>query len=540
MNNRNRLDILEYIALIGAAIGSVVAFVSEKIIYAAVPITLALWLNLLNRYRLEQRNQAKAMAAIKRVRQELAEEIATLKEMPGYQNISKGTEIVELNRLYDMISTLKTQLQNRITQVEKREVNTINPEVLLQLQEQCNNLQESLESIIQYLNSASLPARVDRLEKVFSGLPNEIAQIVQNRINEIKQLRQQNSFFSPASNITPEEDFDTNLPVPPAQNWHCACVLTGHSDWVKSVVISPRSQLMASGSFDGSIKIWQLNIDGLPLAEPIITLADHIKGVYALAISPDGKILVSGSFDGKIKIWQLTNNNEESPAVATALRTLEGHIGSIRAIAISPDGEKIVSGSFDETIKIWQLDTGELINTLNENTGPIYSLAFTPDGQILVSGGGDGIITLWQVATGQIIGTLNSDLDSVWSMVISPHSDILAAGSGTGMIKLWHLNTDNKKSGAIIATKPTLQGHDGPVYAVTISSDGDSLASGSADGTVKIWHLPTGKLLATLKEESSGSVLSVAISPDGGTIAGGSADGTIKIWQQDDVGTNSI
>ncbi len=539
MNYRNRLDILEYIALIGAVIGSVVAFTSGKIIYAAVPITLALWLNLLNRYRLEQRHQARAMVAIKRLRQEIAEEITQLKEMPGYKNISKGTEIVEVNRLHDAIATLHTQLQNRIAQVEKRETNTINTEIL-QLQEQCNNLQESLESVIQYLNSASLPARVDRLEKVFSGLPNEIAQIVQNRINEIKQVRQQNAFFPPLSNITPQEDFDTKLPAPPEQNWHCDCVLTGHSDWVKSVVISPQSQIMASGSFDGTIKIWQLNIDGIPLPEPIITLADHIKGVYALAISPDGKILVSGSFDGKIKIWQLANNNEESSIVANALRTLEGHIGSIRAIAISPDGQKIVSGSFDETIKIWQLDTGELLNTLNENTGPIYSLAFTPDGQIIASGGGDGMITLWQISNGQIIGTLSSDLDSVWSMVISPHSDILAAGSGTGMIKLWHLNANNKKPGVTIAAKPTLQGHDGPVYAVTISSDGDSLASGSADGTVKIWHLPTGKLLATLKEESSGSVLSVAISPDGRTIAGGSADGTIKIWQQNVSGTNSF
>ncbi|TAF04316.1 MAG: hypothetical protein EAZ78_09570, partial [Oscillatoriales cyanobacterium] len=86
------------------------------------------------------------------------------------------------------------------------------------------------------------------------------------------------------------------------------------------------------------------------------TLTGQSYRVKSLAISPDGQTLVSGSFDKTIKIWQLSTGRE--------LRTLTGHSSEVNSVAISPDGQTLVSGSYDSTIKIWQLSTGRELRTL--------------------------------------------------------------------------------------------------------------------------------------------------------------------------------
>ena len=85
----------------------------------------------------------------------------------------------------------------------------------------------------------------------------------------------------------------------------------------------------------------------------IHTLSGHSNCVFSVAISPDGKTLVSGSSDKTIKIWRLDTGE--------LLRTLTGHLEWVRAVAISPDGQTLVSGSGDHSIKIWDLATGQLL-----------------------------------------------------------------------------------------------------------------------------------------------------------------------------------
>jgi WD40 repeat protein len=71
--------------------------------------------------------------------------------------------------------------------------------------------------------------------------------------------------------------------------------------------------------------------------------------VIPIALSPDGQLLASGSFDNEIKLWDMATRRE--------LRTLSGHKASLRSLAFSPDGQRLASGSFDETIRIWQLSS---------------------------------------------------------------------------------------------------------------------------------------------------------------------------------------
>lgn len=288
--------------------------------------------------------------------------------------------------------------------------------------------------------------------------------------------------------------------------------LKGHSSDVNSVTFSPDGQMLATGSDDLTIKLWNL-----ATKQEIRTFKGHTSWVWAIAISPDGQTIASGSADKTIKLWNLNTGKE--------IRTLIGHSDGVASVAFSPDGKLLASSSLDKTIKLWNLQTNKEIRTLTGHSQTVASVAFSPDGKTLASGSWDKTIKLWNLNTGKEIRTLRGHLDLVSSIAFSPDGQQLASGSKDKTIKLWNINT-----GKVIRT---LTGHDDKVTSVAYIRSWDSvtLASGSNDNTIKLWDTATGQEIRTLKKDS-GYVYAIAISPDGRTIAsGGSADNIIKIWR---------
>ena len=298
--------------------------------------------------------------------------------------------------------------------------------------------------------------------------------------------------------------------------YSCKCVntLKGHTSMVHSVTISPDGKIIASGSSDKTIKLWELQ-SGKLLRQLGRWFSGHSGIVDTLAFSHDGEILASGSWDETIKLWSVSTGKQISH--------LKGHNSCVNSLAFNPNDQILASSSVDSRIKLWQVIDSKEVSNFTGHSDSVSSIAWSPDGHFLASASADYTIKIWQASTGREIRTLYGHSLFVNSLAYSQDGEILASGSSDNTIKLWQASTGREIR--------TFKGHDDAIWTVTLSPHKDFLVSGSWDNTIKIWQIITGKEICTLRDHSN-YVRSIAISPNGQSLVSGSDDGTIKIWQQ--------
>jgi WD40 repeat protein len=190
--------------------------------------------------------------------------------------------------------------------------------------------------------------------------------------------------------------------------------LTGHTDVVMAVAVTPDGRRAVSASDDNTLRVWDLE-SGAELR----TLTGHTNSVNAVAVTPDGRRAVSASDDNTLRVWDLESGEE--------LRTLTGHTSSVSAVAVTPDGRRAVSAS-SQTLKVWDLESGEELRTLTGHTNLVIAVAVTPDGRRVVSASYDQTLKMWDLESGELVAIF-SGVGAIHACAVTLDGTIVAGGA---------------------------------------------------------------------------------------------------------------
>lgn len=254
--------------------------------------------------------------------------------------------------------------------------------------------------------------------------------------------------------------------------------LEGHSGAVWSAAFDPQSGMLASGSDDKTVKLWDARSGKL-----LRTLEGQQGFIRSVAFDPQGGTLASGSDGKSVKLWEARSGK--------LLRTFEGHESPVRSVALGSRGETLASGSDDGTAKLWEAGSGKLLRTLEGHQGWITSMAFDPKGATLATGSKDRMVKLWEARSGELVRTLEGQAE-IYTVAFDPRGATLATGGGDRTVKLWE-----DQSGKLLRT---LEGQTAFIKTVAFSPDGRLLAAKSADQTVRLWNCETWEIVAAIPE----------------------------------------
>ncbi|GAA5815248.1 hypothetical protein MFLAVUS_008754 [Mucor flavus] len=299
-------------------------------------------------------------------------------------------------------------------------------------------------------------------------------------------------------------------------------ILSGHTDGVMCLQFCDGSNILMTGSYDKTVRIWNLETGDL-----IRTLTGHTRCIRALQF--DEAKLVTASMDQTLKIWNWQTGK--------CIRTLEGHTGGV--LSLHFNSKLLASGSTDHTIRVWDFVAGECC-TFTGHTEWVNSVRFCLDDTMLVSAGDDSTIRLWDIRTRTCVRVFNGHVGQVQIAVPSPKGfshrlintedeyadlssiNIATSSNGNRMPEFQPgCATDNRRSNGFSLEKASF-----PVIPAELSEN-PIIISGSLDNTIKLWDMHTGNCIRTLFGHVEG-VWSLAF--DTLRIISGSHDKTVRVW----------
>lgn len=269
---------------------------------------------------------------------------------------------------------------------------------------------------------------------------------------------------------------------------------------VVALAISDDGQRLVTGTEDGQLALWNPQT-----GQQIARLGGHGEllglqgldrgGVWSVALNRAGTLLANGSNDGSVQLWDLSQGADQ----ARLLNRLTPSHGPVLAVALNAAGTLLASGSMDGRIHLWDLRDGpqaaRLRARLNDDSRRITGLAFSNDSHFLAAAPADGRIRLWELADDAGEPRLKARLDGIgqttWSVAFSPDGALLASGTVDGEIALWDLNSAREKPPLLAR----LEDNGGRIMTLDFRHDGRLLASGNADGEVHLWDLRILRLL---------------------------------------------
>jgi WD40 repeat protein len=173
-------------------------------------------------------------------------------------------------------------------------------------------------------------------------------------------------------------------------------VFQGHVGWVNSIALSRDGKTAVSGG-DTTVRLWDVDT-----GKQRHCLTGHTDTVKSVAVSPDGRRVASASMDGTVRLWDAATGKE--------LHRFEGHASWVLSVAFSPDGRRLATGAeglvrdqkkdnlFEKyTVRVWDVESGLELLHFQGGDGAVRCVAFSPDGTRLLSGGDDGVLRLWRI-----------------------------------------------------------------------------------------------------------------------------------------------
>jgi guanine nucleotide-binding protein subunit beta-2-like 1 protein len=303
--------------------------------------------------------------------------------------------------------------------------------------------------------------------------------------------------------------------------------LKGHQGWVTAIAtpLDPASDIVLSASRDKSVIVWHLERSETQYGFPKRSLIGHNHYVQDVVISSDGQFALSGSWDGTLRLWDLNTGN--------TTRRFVGHTKDVLSVAFSVDNRQIVSGSRDKTIKLWNT-LGECKYTIAEPEGHtewVSCVRFSPmtNNPIIVSAGWDKLVKVFNLTNCKLKSNLVGHSGYINTVTVSPDGSLCASGGKDGVAMLWDL-AEGKRLYNLDA---------GDIIHALLFSPNRYWLCAATQSSIKIWDLESKSVVDDLRPEFTKTYgkkaivpycVSIAWSADGGTLFAGYTDGIIRVF----------
>ncbi|TFK46770.1 WD40 repeat-like protein [Heliocybe sulcata] len=284
--------------------------------------------------------------------------------------------------------------------------------------------------------------------------------LIDENADKARDLYIRSVCFSPDGKFLATGAEDKQIRIWDIQKRKIRNVFEGHQQEIYSLAFSHDGRLIVSGSGDRTARIWDMS-DGSskilhigesedggpppPTPPPADAKAD--AGVTSVAISPSGHLVAAGSLDAIVRIWDVQTG--------TLLEKLRGHQDSVYSVAFTPDGKGLVSGSLDKTLRYWDVrgvgdrrgpgkkdEKGMCTMNFTGHKDYVLSVAVSHDANWVVSGSKDRGVQFWD-SKAQWQCMLQGHKNSVISIDLSPVGSLLATGSGDWQARIWSYTSLN-------------------------------------------------------------------------------------------------
>jgi len=193
----------------------------------------------------------------------------------------------------------------------------------------------------------------------------------------------------------------------------------GHQGNIISVAVSPDNHLIATGSYDRTMRIWKPKN---PNGELVAVIPEQEGVISRVVFTADGQRIFTADWDGNVAIWDLTGKNIS--------KWRKVHQSQIRGLAITQDGSQIVTADKSSYVKIMN-SSGKLHKEFFSYQSGINELLISPNGQLIATGGMDGTVRLWDFQ-GRQVAEFQNPKGAIWGIAFSPDSRQIALAGDRG------------------------------------------------------------------------------------------------------------